>query len=71
MSWSPPGRRPGFFAVVFGKLTGARTIWLDTIALVEHLSMCGKKVGPFADLWLTQWPGNATEGGAQYAGAVV
>ena len=65
------GAAPGFFAVVFGKLLGARTVWLDTIALVEHLSMCGQKIGRFADLWLTQWPDNAREDGPQYVGAVL
>jgi len=65
------GAAPGFFGVVIGKLLGARTIWLDTIALVEHLSMCGQMVGPFADLWLTQWPENASDDGARYMGAVI
>ena len=65
------GAAPGYFAVVFGKVIGARTVWLDTIALVDEMSLCGQKIGTFADLWLTQWPHNATEHGAQYAGAVV
>jgi len=65
------GAAPGYFAIMFGKLIGARTLWLDSIAMVEDLTLCGKKIGRFADLTLTQWPGNASEGGAQYVGAVV
>jgi len=65
------GAAPGYFAVMFGKAICARTVWLDTIALVDEMTLCGQKVGPFADLWLTQWPGNATEGGANYVGAVI
>ena len=30
------GAAPGFFAILFGRLFGARTIWLDSIANVEQ-----------------------------------
>lgn len=49
------GAAPGYFAIRFGRLLGARTIWIDSIANVEEISMTGRIVGPFADLWLTQW----------------
>jgi UDP-N-acetylglucosamine:LPS N-acetylglucosamine transferase len=49
------GAAPGFFALRIGKLLGARTIWVDSIANAEELSLSGKKVGACADLWLTQW----------------
>lgn len=65
------GAAPGYFGMVFGKLLGARTIWLDSIANVEHLSLSGKKVKRFADLRLTQWPHLAGEYGPAYAGAVL
>jgi len=49
------GAAPGFFALKFGKLIGARTIWVDSIANAEVLSLSGQKAGAAADLWLTQW----------------
>jgi len=65
------GALPGFFGVVLGKALGRKTIWVDSIANVEELSMSGSKVGPFADLWLTQWPELARSPGPRYAGAIL
>lgn len=65
------GAAPGFFAIFFGKKMGAKTIWLDSIANVEELSMSGKMAGKYADLWLTQWEHLAGEGNARYVGAVI
>jgi hypothetical protein len=57
--------------LLFGKLLGARTIWIDSIANAEQLSVSGAKVKPFADLWLTQWPHLVTKDGPDYKGAVL
>lgn len=65
------GAAPGFFALMFGKLVGARTIWVDSIANVEQLSVSGRKVRWFADLWLTQWPHLEQPGGPYYRGGVL
>ncbi len=65
------GAAPGFFAVRLGKWLGARVCWIDSIANVEHLSLSGEKAGRFVDLWLTQWPHLAREGGARFEGAVL
>lgn len=65
------GAAPGFFAIFFGKKLGARTIWLDSIANAEQLSMSGQRAGKYADLWLTQWEHLAEPGGPQYVGAVL
>ncbi len=65
------GALPGFLGIVLGKLVGARTVWVDSMANVEELSMSGKKVGRYADLWLTQWPELARPGGPTYAGSVI
>jgi UDP-N-acetylglucosamine:LPS N-acetylglucosamine transferase len=65
------GALPGFFGVMLGKLAGCRTIWVDSIANVEELSMSGSKIGPFADLWLTQWPELARPAGPEHAGAIL
>jgi UDP-N-acetylglucosamine:LPS N-acetylglucosamine transferase len=50
------GAAPGFFAIRLAKMVGAKTVWLDSIANVDELSMSGQLAGKFADLWLTQWP---------------
>jgi hypothetical protein len=65
------GAAPGFFGLLFGKLLGARTVWLDSLANVEEVSLSGRLARRFADLWLTQWPHLAKPDGPQYAGAVL
>ena len=65
------GAAPGYFGVRFGKWLGARVIWVDSVANAEELSMSGKKAGEFVDLWLTQWPHLAHEGGPRWMGSVL
>ena len=64
------GAAPGFMAIVLGRLLGAKTVWLDSIANVEEVSMSGRMVRRWAVLWLTQWPHLATDDGPEYAGRV-
>jgi len=65
------GAAPGYFAIRLGKLLGARTIWLDSIANSEKLSGSGTRIGKYADLWLTQWEHLAQEDGPTYGGNVL
>lgn len=65
------GAAPGFAALFFGRLVGARTIWLDSIANAETLSGSGARAGRWADVWLTQWEHLARPDGPQYWGAVL
>lgn len=65
------GAAPGYFAFRVGRMLGARTIWLDSIANAETLSMTGKMVEPFADLWLTQWEHLGGPDGPTFGGSVV
>jgi UDP-N-acetylglucosamine:LPS N-acetylglucosamine transferase len=64
------GAAPGLFAILFGKLFGARTVWIDSIANAEQLSGSGRYARFAADLWLTQWPHLAKPDGPFYAGGV-
>jgi len=64
------GAAPGFFALLFGRLLGARTIWLDSIANVEEVSMSGRMARRWAGLWLTQWSHLARPEGPEFAGRV-
>ncbi len=66
------GAAPGLVALRIGSYLRARTVWIDSIANVEELSLSGKLAGRFADLWLCQWPAVACKHGRlRYEGAVV
>lgn len=65
------GAAPGYFAIRIGKLMGARTVWVDSIANIEKLSMSGEMVRGKADMVLTQWPHLATGEAPRYEGAVL
>ena len=63
------GAAPGYLAVMVGRILGARTCWIDSLANVEELSLSGKKAQRWTDLWLTQWQELANdEQGPFYAG---
>lgn len=65
------GALPGYFSLRVAKWFGARTVWLDSIANVDELSMSGQRIGAYADLWLTQWPHLAKPNGPRYSGTVL
>jgi UDP-N-acetylglucosamine:LPS N-acetylglucosamine transferase len=65
------GAAPGVVALRVGKWIGARTVWVDSIANVEEMSLSGRRVRHFADLWLSQWPEVAKEQGCDFKGAIV
>ena len=65
------GAAPGFFALFFAKMIGKKTIWVDSIANVDKLSLSGVMVKKYADLWLTQWEHLARPEGPHYAGSVI
>ncbi len=54
------GAAPGAVALLIGKLMGAHTIWIDSIANSEKPSLSASAIRPFADLRLTQWSDLAT-----------
>lgn len=62
------GAAPGFFCIVFGRLLGARTLWIDSVANAEQMSMCGKLSRYFSSHCLTQWEHLADNGRPGYAG---
>lgn len=65
------GAAPGFAAIFFGKLIGAKTVWLDSIANSEQLSNSGAQAKRWADVWLTQWPNLAKDDGPDCWGSVL
>jgi exopolysaccharide biosynthesis glucuronosyltransferase PssD len=64
------GAAPGYLAIRLSRLVGARTVWIDSIANVEELSMSGQLATSAADLCLTQWPHLAGDH-IHYMGAVL
>lgn len=66
------GAAPGFVAILFGKLLcRSRTLWIDSIANAERMSLSGRLVRPVADVRLVQWQHLARPGGPDYWGAVL
>lgn len=60
------GAAPGYAAIRFARLLGARTLWIDSIANAEVLSMAGRMAARHSDEWLTQW--EHLSGGTESAG---
>ena len=65
------GALPGVIALGIGRAMRARTIWVDSVANAEEMSMSGRLAKRVADVWLTQWPEVAEKEGAEHAGAVL
>ena len=66
------GAAPGFVALLVAKgLLGCRTIWIDSIASVEAMSLSARLARPVADAWLVQWAHLARPEGPEYWGAVL
>ena len=65
------GAAPGFFGMLIGKICRKKTIWVDSIANGEELSLSGKKSKKLADLYLTQWPNLSSEDGPKYKGSIL
>jgi UDP-N-acetylglucosamine:LPS N-acetylglucosamine transferase len=65
------GAAPGFFCILAGRLIGARTLWIDSVANGEELSMCGRLSRRFAHQCWTQWEHLAQDHSPRYHGAVL
>ena len=64
------GAAPGYLAIRCARLLRARTVWIDSVANVDELSMSGRLASGTADLCLTQWP-HLAGGNVRYLGAVL
>jgi UDP-N-acetylglucosamine:LPS N-acetylglucosamine transferase len=49
------GAAPGLLALQAARLVGARTVWVDSVANAEQMSLAGRGARHSADAWLTQW----------------
>lgn len=50
------GAAPGLLCLALARLGGSRTVWVDSIANVERLSLSGRVASWICHLTLTQWP---------------
>ena len=65
------GAAPGLMALILGRLMGARTLWIDSLANSKTLSLSGRLARPFASVWLTQWPSLSHPKGPDYWGSIL
>lgn len=65
------GAAPGFFCLLAGRLLGARTLWLDSVANAEKMSMCGALSRRLSTVTLVQWRHLAGTDAPLYRGALL
>lgn len=65
------GAAQGYFACRFGKLFGARTLFVDSVANAEEMSLSAKLAMSHANKVFSQWPEVAAKSGAEYRGSVL
>lgn len=65
------GAAPGFLAIRIAKFIGKKTIWVDSIANAEELSLSGQKAKSYCDVWITQWEHLAAVNGPNFYGNVI
>nr|WP_214446646.1 glycosyltransferase [Flavihumibacter rivuli] len=64
------GSAPGMLALLAARIQGVRTIWIDSIANVERLSLSGRIASRIAHRAYTQWP-HLAKGKIIYSGNVI
>jgi UDP-N-acetylglucosamine:LPS N-acetylglucosamine transferase len=65
------GSAPALIAILLGRLIGARTLWIDSIANSERMSSSGLRARKLAHMCVTQWPELSAEPRPQHWGAVL
>ena len=66
------GSAPGMITLALAKcLLRSKTMWIDSIANCEQISLSGMRAKRFCDVWLTQWPHLQRTDGPECWGAVL
>ncbi len=65
------GSMPGLICLILGRILGRRTIWIDSVANSERMSMSGAFACRFVTVALTQWEHLAQPRGPKYFGALL
>src|SRR5690349_7539714 len=50
------GAAPGLMGILAGRILGIKTVWVDSIANAEQVSLSGRIAIKFASRVYTQWP---------------
>lgn len=65
------GAAPGLAFIVWGRVFGAKTIWIDSVANAERISRSGLLARRWSKVWASQWEDVARESGAYFLGRVL
>lgn len=65
------GSAPMLWFLLFGRMIGARSLWIDSIAQAEQMSSSGKIAKKLASVAVAQWPEVARAEGIECWGAVL
>lgn len=66
------GALPGLIILILAKLIlNSKTVWIDSIANSEKLSVSGRMAKYFSNIYLTQWPHLADGEKLKYIGRVL
>jgi hypothetical protein len=65
------GSAPMLFLMLFGRVFGARAIWIDSMANCERLSTSGRIARRIANVTLSQWPDVAGRERVDHWGSVL
>jgi len=66
------GSLPIAILCLIAKLFKSKVVWIDSIAQLDDLSMSGKLVRRYADVFITQWPEVAARySNAEYVGELL
>ena len=65
------GASCGYLAIRMGRMLGARSLFLDSIANAEKMSLSAQLALRHANMTLTQWPHLSCPEGPQYRGSVI
>ena len=65
------GSAPALLAILYGRMIGARTLWVDSIANSERMSSSGLRARKLAHQCVTQWPQLAADPRPGYWGSVL
>ena len=63
------GSLPLALFCLVAKLHGSKVVWIDSVSQIGRLSLSGRLIRPFADLFFVQWPElESRYPGVRYAG---
>ena len=65
------GAAPGLMAIIWGWIFRKKSIWIDSIANVDRISMSGRIAKKFCTLHLTQWEHLADNKTTFFKGTVI